>query len=353
MFPRSRNAAASLATACRVLLFVGTVTAMFQGVLACTIADEKKAQPASSQVMAPLPRTVPTPHENPTTLDKVSLGKLLFFDPRLSGDNKTSCATCHRPEKAFADGIPRGKGTAGKTLNRNTPSLLNIGYSSTLFWDGRVKSLEQQALLPIQAADEMNQDLGELEQELSAVPAYAQQFQAVFQSKVTREGIAQALSAFERTLTTDPSPYDRYLAGEAEALSPEAKRGLELFFGQAGCARCHHGPLLTDEKFYRLGFSGDQGLGSVTGKTADNYKFRTPSLRNVARTAPYMHDGSFRTLDEVLFYYLRSVPSLGPDGLALDIESLQGVSIDETADLIAFLEALSGDAPRVSAPALP
>jgi cytochrome c peroxidase len=185
------------------------------------------------------------------------------------------------------------------------------------------------------------------------VPAYAQQFQAVFQSKVTREGIAQALSAFERTLTTDPSPYDRYLAGEAEALSPEAKRGLELFFGQAGCARCHHGPLLTDEKFYRLGFSGDQGLGSVTGKTADNYKFRTPSLRNVARTAPYMHDGSFRTLDEVLFYYLRSVPSLGPDGLALDIESLQGVSIDETADLIAFLEALSGDAPRVSAPALP
>jgi cytochrome c peroxidase len=199
----------------------------------------------------------------------------------------------------------------------------------------------------------MNQDLDALEQELSAVPAYVEQFQAVFRSKATRATIAQALSAFERTLVTEPSPYDRYLAGQMDALSPEAKRGLELFFGQAGCARCHHGPLLTDEKFYRLGFSSDEGLGSITGKTEDKYKFRTPSLRNVARTAPYMHDGSFRTLDEVLFYYLRSVPSSGPDGVALDIESLQGVSIDETSDLIAFLEALSGDAPQIAAPELP
>ena len=148
--------------------------------------------------------------------------------------------------------------------------------------------------MPIQAADEMNQDLDQLEKKLNAVPGYAKQFQAVFGTKVTRDGIAKALAAFQRTLVTGPSPYDRYLGGEKNALSEEAKRGMELFFGDAGCARCHRGPLLTDEKFYRLGVSNDKGRGLVTGKTEDDYKIRTPSLRNVARTGPYMHDGSTR-----------------------------------------------------------
>jgi cytochrome c peroxidase len=128
---------------------------------------------------------------------------------------------------------------------------------------------------------------------------------------------------------------------------------MDLFFGPAGCARCHHGPLLTDEKFYRLGFSQDKGLGLVTGKPGDNFKFRTPSLRNVARTGPYFHDGSFGTLDAVLFFYLRGVSNSGPDGLSLDIETLQNVSIDETSDLIAFLESLSGPEPNITAPNLP
>jgi cytochrome c peroxidase len=317
------------------------------------VANEAGAQPTSEKPMARLPKSVPAPTENPTTPEKVALGKLLFFDPRLSGDNKMSCATCHLPDRAFGDGLPQAKGAAGKTLKRSTPSLLNVGFCSTLLWDGRAKSLEDQALLPIQAADEMNQDLDQLEKELNAVPGYAKQFQAVFGTQVTRDGIAKALSAFQRTLVTRPSPYDRYLGGEKDALSEEAKKGMELFFGDAGCARCHRGPLLTDEKFYRLDFSQDKGRGMVTGKMEDSYRFRTPSLRNVAKTAPYMHDGRYKTLADVLFFYLRGVPSSGPDGLPLDIESLQGVALDDTPGLIAFLEALSGEEPNVAPPKLP
>jgi cytochrome c peroxidase len=338
---------------CRVSLARRIALFIFLTAWGGPVAKQAEAQPAPVQLISALPDAVPAPKDNPTTQEKVALGKLLFFDPRLSGNNKISCATCHRPDKAFGDGLSLGKGASGHALARNTPSLLHVGFNSILFWDGRAKSLEEQALLPIQAAEEMNQDLGELEQELNAIPGYAERFKSVFGTKVTRKGIAEALSAFERTLVTHRSPYDRYLRGERDALSQEAKRGMELFFGSAGCARCHQGPLLTDQKFYRLGFSRDKGLGSITGKPEDNYKFRTPSLRNVARTGPYMHDGSLGTLDDVLFFYLRGVPSGGPSGLPLDIESLQGVSIDETLDLIAFLQALSGSEPEIAAPVLP
>jgi len=317
------------------------------------VAKEAEAQATSEKRMALLPKTLPSPKGNPTTPDKVALGKLLFFDPRLSGDNKMSCATCHRPDKAFGDGLPKAIGAGGKTLMRNTPSLLNVGFKSILHWDGRAKSLEEQALIPIQAAGEMTQDLGELEKKLNAVPGYVKQFQAVFGTKVTRDGIAKALAAFQRTLVTGPSPYDRYLGGEKEALSEDAKRGMELFFGDADCARCHRGPLLTDEKFYRIGFSRDKGRGAVTGKMADNYKFRTPTLRNVARTGPYMHDGRHETLDDVVLFYLRGVPTSGPDKLPLDIQSLQGVPFTQMFDITAFLEALTGEEPKIAPPQLP
>jgi len=338
---------------CRVLLVIGTCLTLLLMGSSGFVASEAKAQPKSEKPMAPLPKTVPTPKDNSTTPEKVALGKQLFFDPRLSVDNKMSCATCHRPDKAFGDGLSLAKGAGGKTLKRNTPSLLNVGFYSTFHWDGRAKSLEEQALVPIQAADEMNQDLDHLEQQLNAVPGYAKQFQAVFGTKVTRDGIAKALAAFQRTLVTGPSPYDRYLGGKKTALSQAAKRGMELFFGDAGCSRCHSGPLLTDEKFYRLGVSQDKGRGLVTGKMEDNYKFRTPSLRNVARTGPYMHDGSYNTLDDVLFFYFRGVPTSGPDGLPLDIESLQGIPFAEMSDMIVFLEALTGDEPKVDPPELP
>lgn len=335
------------------LLAIGTGATLILLASSGFAAPEARARPDPDKPMAPLPRTVPAPKDNPTTPEKVALGKLLFFDPRLSGDNETSCATCHRPDKAFGDGLPQAKGAGGKALKRNTPSLLNVGFYATFHWDGRAKTLEEQALLPIQATDEMNQDLDLLEKKLNAVPGYASRFHAVFGTKVTREGIAKSLAAFERTLVTGPSPYDRYLGGEKKALSMGAKRGMDLFFGEAGCAKCHRGPLLTDEKFYRLGVSRDKGRELVTGKAEDRYKIRTPSLRNVARTRPYMHDGSYATLGDVLFFYLRGVPTTGPDRLPLDIDSLQDVSLSQMTDLIAFLEALTGEEPRIVPPKLP
>ena len=304
--------------------------------------------------LTPLPTTVPAPEKNPTTPAKVELGKLLFFDPRLSGDNQMSCATCHLPDKGFADGLALSTGAGGKQLTRNTQSCLNVAFYKSYFWDGRVASLETQSLIPIESAAEMNQGLDDLEAELAAVPRYVAEFKQVFGSKPNRDGIAKALAAFQRTLVTGPSPLDRYLAGEIDALSGDAKRGLELFRGEAGCIECHNGPLLSDGKFYRLGVSHrDKGREAVTGKKADRYRFRTPSLRNVAETAPYMHDGSQQTLDDVVTFYFRGIPDANRDGLSPDVAALSAQSFSDIAPIVEFLKALSGPLPDLTPPELP
>lgn len=306
------------------------------------------------QELAPMPAQVPSPPDNPTTSEKVELGKWLFFDPRLSGDNQMSCATCHVPEKAFTDGLALSPGAGGRPLTRNSQSCLNVALFDSLFWDGRVATLEEQALIPIESKVEMNQDLGELERELSAIPEYIEAFKRAFDSEPNRDSIAKALAAFQRTLVTGPSPVDRYLAGEKDALSANAKAGLELFRGEAGCTECHNGPLLSDGKFYRLGTSyRDVGRGEVSKSKNDRFRFRTPSLRNVAQTAPYMHDGSMATLEEVVTFYYRGIPSYGPNGLSPDVAALSGQSFSEISLLVEFLEALSGELPEITAPELP
>lgn len=311
-------------------------------------------KPNGEARLVALPKTVPAPKDNPTTPEKVFLGKQLFFDPRLSGDNTMSCATCHLSDKAFGDGVALGKGDKGKLLERNTQTCLNVGFFTTFFWDGRAKTLEEQALGPIQSAVEMNQDLNELEQELNAIPGYVRQFQAIFGTKPNREGIAKVLAAYQRTLVTEPSPFDRFLVGDENALSEDAKRGLELFQGEAGCIECHHGPLLSDNKFYRLGVAHrDEGRAKVTNQKEDRYRFRTPSLRNIAETEPYMHDGSLKTLDDVVTFYYRGIPSSGPDGLKPDTAALSDRSFSEIPLLVAFLESLSGKAPAFIPPLLP
>lgn len=313
--------------------------------------DELKGE---NRLLAPLPAEAPAPAGNPTTTEKVALGKRLFFDRRLSGNNEMSCASCHDPKNGFGDGRPQAIGRDGKTLTRNTPSLLNVSFYSAYFWDGRAMSLEEQSLVPIQASDEMNQELAELEKELSEIPGYVEQFQAAFGTNVSRSGIAQALAAFQRTLVTGPSPFDRYIQGDKNSLSNEAKHGLELFLGDAGCVRCHRGPLLSDGQYYRLGVGhGDKGRGAVNGKTEDQYRFRTPSLRNISQTGPYMHDGSQKTLYDVVEFYYRGVPSSHPDGPALDVEPLLGQSFTEISPLVAFLQSLTGEAPEVAPPELP
>ena len=194
----------------------------------------------------------------------------------------------------------------------------------------------------------MNQDLADLEHELGNVTAYVRQFRTVFGTNVTRDGVARALAAYQRTLRSGNSPFDRFLSGDKTALSDEARRGLELFRGEAGCVRCHHGPVLSDGKFYRLGVSfQDVGRQAVTGDRLDRYRFRTPSLRNVALTAPYMHDGSQRTLDDVIMFYFRGVPTSTPDGLPLDIKPLLSQSFSDMAAIVEFLRALTGQSSDV------
>ena len=324
-----------------------TLAVLFGALLACHVgaATDRQHEQAENKpekpVFVPLPASAPEPEDNRATDEKVALGKQLFFDPRLSGDNKMSCATCHIPEKGFGDGRTTAKGRDGKNLPRNSQTVLNVGFHSSFFWDGRARSLEEQALVSITSPDEMHQDLDELEKELQAVEGYARQFREVFNDPVTRGGIARALAAFQRTLIARDSPFDRFLAGDEDAISDDAKRGFELFRGSAGCARCHHGPAMSDGKFYRLGASWrDNGRGEFTGKPEDDYRFRTPPLRNIAQTGPYMHDGSLATLQDVVDYYNRGgFHAYGIDPLIRPL----GLEWDEQEALIAFLRSLTSD----------
>lgn len=330
---------------CLIVVCTGTF-ALFQQ---ATIAEDKAAKPT----LQPLPSEVPAPASNPSTPAKIELGKQLFFDPRLSGDNSRSCATCHIPDKAWADGVRVSKGVGDAKLTRNTPTVLNAAWLPAYFWDGRSDSLEDQALQPIINPAEMNQDLDLLVDELNAVEGYARQFQEVFNGPVSAARIAKALAAFQRTLVSRNSPLDRYLNGDQDALSPLAKQGMEIFTGDAGCIRCHHGPLLTDGKYYSLGLGADPGRADVTGESADRFRFRTPPLRDVARTAPYMHDGSIASLYEVVEFYYRWLPRENPDGSPTDAERLESNSLSDIAALVAFLEALNGELPSITPPQLP
>lgn len=328
---------------------IGIGLAMLGGLSAARPQDTE-----SNLTRLALPPAAPAPADNPTTPQKVDLGKQLFFDPRLSGDNTRSCASCHLPDKVFTDGLPRALGVGGKQLTRNTPTLLNVGFYASYFWDGRVASLEEQALVPIQSPNEMNQNVDELEKELNAITGYRAQFQAVFGALATKANIAKALAAFQRSLISRDSLFDRFLAGNSSALSEEARRGWELFKGDAGCIRCHNGQNFSDSKFYRLGIGfGDKGRGQMTGQKGDLFAFRTPGLRDVARTAPYMHDGSFETLSDVVEFYYRGVPKQLPGGFELDIEPLRGQSYSEISAIAAFLESLSGEPLRIAPPKLP
>lgn len=312
------------------------------------------AKPKVDGRLAPLPQSAPAPADNPTTPEKVALGKQLFFDPRLSGKNSMSCASCHMPDRFFGDGVDWNKGEEGFTLVRNTPSCMNVGFYSSYFWDGRAASLEEQALGPIQSDMEMNQSLDELEKELSEVPGYVRQFQAVFHARPNRKDIGKALAAYQRTLVTEPSPFDRYLQGDENALSADAKRGFDLFVGEARCIECHNGPMLSDGKYYRMGISQeDIGREAVTGKKEDRYKFRTPSLRNIAETGPYMHNGLSHSLESIVLFYYRGTSPTTTDGLPIDAPDLQERSLAEVPLLLAFLQSLSGKAPDFTPPTLP
>lgn len=297
---------------------------------------------------------VPDLPEQPRSL--VALGALLFEDPRLSGSGQIACASCHNRELAFADGLSRSFGHDRTRLTRNSPSLLTSGWMTTLFWDGRADSLESQAPMPILHPSEMHGELAEVRRRLEADPAYRAAFTEAFgDAAVTDDRVAAALAAFQRSLSPRRSRYSRFIAGELNALDARQRRGLDLFRGKGGCASCHNGPLLTDQKFHNLGlgFYGrareDLGRYAVTGRPEDVAAFRTPSLLGVSRTAPYMHNGGLPTLEGVVAFYnaggARPRPTAEQVNDPLfpttsEMLKPRDLTREEQADLVAFLEAL-------------
>jgi cytochrome c peroxidase len=288
---------------------------------------------------------MPTPPGNPVTAAKAALGRKLFFDKRLSRDRSISCAVCHDPQLAFSDRQPVAVGIDGRKGTRRTPRLINRAYGRSFFWDGRAKTLEEQALQPIENPLEMDLSLEQAVVRLSADPEYAAAFRQVFQATPEPRYVAMALATYVRTIVSGDSRYDRYVAGEADALNAAERRGLELFRGKASCVVCHLGPNLTDEDFHNTGVGWEQGpaqdLGRarLTEEERDKGAFRTPTLREVASAAPYMHDGSLKTLEDVVdFYSDGGQPNAYLDGELLRLDLTEA----EKDDLIAFLRALNG-----------
>ena len=295
------------------------------------------------------------PPDNPETTAKIKLGSQLFFDPRLSADNSISCATCHSPETGWANHNKVDTGIGGHKGNRNSGTVLDAAYMKFQFWDGRARTLEEQALGPIHNPVEMGEQLEHVVQKLNAIDGYRTQFEAVFGTEVTTDGVAKAIAAFERMVLSGPSPYDRFRAGDKSALSESAIRGMQLFEGKAACHECHVPPMFSDQSFHNIGVGMDRpepdvGRQAVTNDSSDRGKFKTPSLRNVALTWPYLHDGSAATLADVVEFYDRG----GVPNPTLDVKIKPlGLTDDEQKDLVAFLQTLTGTLPDLTRPALP
>ncbi len=299
------------------------------------------------------------PADNPPTAAKIALGKQLFFDARLSRDNTISCASCHNPAKGYSNGEQFATGVGGKKGGRNSPTVLNTAYQKFQFWDGREPSLESQAVGPIQNPIEMNMTLPEVVAKLNKIDGYRTQFQAVFKTDVTAAGIAKAVAAFERTILTGDAPYDRFKAGDKTALSASAQRGMTLFFGKAHCSACHAGANFTDNGFHNIGVgidkngkATDQGRYLVSNLPEDIGGFKTPTLRDLAKTGPYMHNGSLKTLESVIEHYAKG--GVANDQLDEEIFALK-LSANDKKDLLTFLrEGLAGKSyPLHKPPKLP
>ena len=308
-----------------------------------------------SSALGLLPK-MPIPADNQQTDAKVELGTMLFFDPRLSKGNTISCASCHNPETGWADARQFSIGVGGERGGRQAPTVLNTGYQPFQFWDGRASSLEEQVLGSIQNPIEMAETLPNVVMKLSAVPEYKKRFKEVFGTEASTEGIVRAIAAFERTVVSANSAYDKYLTGDKAVLSEAAVRGLGLFTGKAGCEGCHNGPNFTDNRFHNIGvpqvgpLKEDIGLYAETKQELDRMKFKTPTLRSVALTAPYMHDGVFKTLDEVIEFYNQGGEEVPGKDLAMKPLDLTD---QEKNDLVEFLKALTGESLKINVPKLP
>ena len=313
---------------------------------------------------------VPVPEDNPMTAAKVALGKRLFEDPLLSGDGSLSCESCHLADSGYTVPAPLSPAFTSKFERRNAPTLINVGFTLPLIWDGRAGALDEQPLGSLENVLHLNNDAGLAVEQLKADADYPALFAAAFDGGgITALRIGQAIGAFERTLVFDDSPFDRYMAGDRDALGEAEKLGLGLFMRDARCITCHFGPTLTDNQFHaigvpdahvvadadvlatirfdarRMGYEGWEGLSEdpgralVTGEAEDVGKFRTPGLRNIAETAPYMHNGAFETLEEVVAHYNQGG---GDHPNKSRLVGRLKLSDEEQANLVTFLKALTG-----------
>lgn len=306
--------------------------------------------------VGPLPTVVPIPSSNLNYTAKIELGKQLYFDGRLSKNNAISCAFCHNPGTGFADPRQTSIGVGGGVGGRQSPTVYNTGLNHVQFWDGRARSLEEQAIGPIHNPVEMAETHEHVVAKLGKIKGYQQQFRAVFGTDVNLQGIAEAIAAYERTVLSTNSAFDKYVLGAQKAMDEAAVRGLALFKGKARCILCHNGPNFTDNQFHNLGvpqvgpMKEDLGRFAVSRAEKDRGAFKTPTLRSITETAPYMHDGAFRTLEEVVEFMDQgggSNPNLSPLVKPLNLTA------EEKSDLVAFLKALAGEPIPFSMPQLP
>ncbi len=314
--------------------------------ICCACAFVLLSLPLASYAAAPLATPdfddIEYPEDEPPSAAEIKLGAQLFFDTRLSLENNRSCASCHNPDLGFGDGLRKSASSNDTPLLRHTPSLYNLAWNQVFSWDGAISSLEEQALMPVVAVAEMNLPIAKLEKRLNGVPGYRQAFLAVYNdADINKTHIARALAAYLRSLTSTNSAFDAYLAGDKQALSPEARRGLALFEGKAQCNQCHDGANFSDESFHSLGIDDhDLGRGGVLKEPSLNHTFKTPGLRNITRSAPYMHDGSQPSLESVIrFYNEGGGPAAHKDKLVKKLD----LSERDIADLLAFLGALNSN----------
>jgi cytochrome c peroxidase len=358
---RKETEFAPMKTSTRALLLLLALIGSVPGFLSSDRAKAaaNTAPPTSNLTRAHLkqkyvrPASTPFPADNLYSKDRELLGKTLFFDPRLSQSGSIACASCHNPGFSWGDGLPRGIGTGMKQLGRRSPTILNAAWSDLLFWDGRADSLEMQALGPIASQREMNMPLDAMVKVLRGIPEYKALFASAYPGEpVNEKTVARAIASFERTVVSGQAPFDRWISGDESAVSEDAKRGFDLFNGKAGCVQCHSEWNFTDNGFHDVGLEdSDRGRGERLPLEGMQFAFKTPTLRNVDRRSPYMHEGNEQTLAGVIDFYDRGGDarrkSLSPEMVPLHLTA------QEKTDLLAFLSTLTSVDKPVEFPSLP
>lgn len=340
-----------------VVMILSVLLALTAGV---AFADDKPVLKAGDASLAgwilPLP---PSPKDNVSNAARINLGRHLFFDPRLSGEGNMSCATCHHPGLGWSDGLATSKGVKSSVLGRASMTVINSAYSTIMMWDGSKKSLEHQAMGPMESNVEMNMDTGKLFQWLNSTPGYQRLFEAAYPGEGINAGtLSKAMASFQRTVIMNDSPFDRWLVGDKKAMTEQQVRGFGIFLDPAkgNCAVCHSAPNFTDDGFRNIGLAAwgkenpDMGRFAIKPIAKMKGAFKTPHLRGIALTAPYFHDGSAKTLMDVVEHYNKGgvvTTNLDPEMKPLHL------SAQDMKDLVAFMNALTGTTPAVTVPTLP